>query len=622
MLSLPRIAPVALFLCSSVFPVVAQTAPAKSAAPKAVGASDAEQAKIRRQQARSLLIALSTDARTFRDQSLRARSLARIADALWQVDAEQGRLMFRKAWEAAEVGDQESDRKLQQDIEQQKSKNGGGFAITLPPNLRREVLRLAARHDRALSEEFLEKLKSQKAELAPATARQVGRLNEALSQRLSVAKELMQNGELERALEFAAPALTVVGIDSINFLSDLRDKNAAAADERYAALLSASANNPQSDPNTVSLLSSYIFTPHLFMMFSGNGVNSSQMAQKIVPADVSPALRNAFFQTAASILLRPLPPAEQNQNSPSVQTKYLVLKRVLPLFEQGAPSEMVESLRTQLNALTSLIPEQARNSEEESINEGVRSEQPAEEREQSLLDRIERAKTADERDGLYLQLAQMMAGRGDMKARDYVSKVEDSDTRKEAQGYIDGSLAIFAVNKKKTDQALELLQKGELTHPQKAWLLTQVAKILAPTDKERAAELIEDAAGEARRIEPSDPARAQALMAVAGALKEIDPARVWDAAFEAVKAANSAEGFTGEDAKMVLKFQSKNQSSIHTSDVPEFNLEGIFRDLANQDYDRAVELARGFEAEGPRAVATIAIARAVLETKKQASAKN
>src|SRR6185312_10782290 len=137
--------------------------------------------KERRARARSLLISLSTDARTFRDHTLRARSLARIADALWQVDAEQARLLFRKAWEAAEVADQESDRKLQQEIEQQKSKTGGGFAINLPPNLRREVLRLAARHDRALSEEFLEKLKAQKLDAANNNPRP-GRLNnEALS---------------------------------------------------------------------------------------------------------------------------------------------------------------------------------------------------------------------------------------------------------------------------------------------------------------------------------------------------------------------------------------------------------------------------------------------------------
>ena len=123
--------------------------------------------------------------------------------------------------------------------------------------------------------------------------------------------------------------------------------------------------------------------------------------------------------------------------------------------------------------------------------------------------------------------------------------------------------------------------------------------------------------GEARRIDGSDPAQPRALIAVANALKEIAPERVWDATFDAVKAANAAEGFTGEDGELVMKFQSKGQSSVRTNDVPEFDLDGIFRGLAKWDYDRAVELARGFQGEGPRAVATIAIARAILEPKKK-----
>jgi hypothetical protein len=635
MFSLPRTAPIALLLCSSVLPVIAQTTPeprstspetrttTKASAAKTAAATDAQQQlKIRRAQARSLLIALSTDARTFRDQTLRARSLARIGDALWQVDAEQARLLFRKAWEAAESADQESDRKLQQEIEQQKTKTGGGYAIALPPNLRREVLRLAARHDRALGEEFLEKLKAQKLEAANTPPRPAGRLNDAMSQRLAVARELMQAGEMERALQFAEPALAIVGIDSINFLSSLREKNAAAADERYAALLGASAGNPQSDANTVSLLSSYIFTPHLFMMFSGNGFNTSQMAQKTGPADVSPELRNAFFQAAASILLRPLAPPGQDQGSSGVDGKYLVIKRLLPFFEQSASADMVESLRAHLNTLNAVVSEETRGRDDDWLNKGVRPEKPAAEREQSLLDRIERAKTAAERDSLYLELAQMVANRGDLKARDYVGKIEDLETRKQAQAYFDASLAIYSVQKKLTDQALELVQKGELTHLQKTWVLTQIAKLLAPSDKEKAAELVEAAAAEARRIEVSDASRPQALIAVANALKVIDPPRAWDATFEAVKAGNSAEGFTGEDGEMVLKFQSKEQSSVYTNDIPEFDLEGIFRELADQDYERAVELARGFEGEGPRAVATIAIARAILEPKKQATAKN
>ena len=598
-----------------------QATPPKSVAVNSTPSTDAaaEELKERRARARSLLVALSTDARTFRDQTLRARSLARIADALWKVDPEQGRLMFYKAWEAAEVADQESDQKLQEEINQQKAQTGGGYAINLPPNVRREVLRLAAKHDRALGEEFLEKLKLQKVEAANSGKPNTNRLNDALIQRLDVARELMQVGEVDRALQFADPALTLVTVESMNFLCDVREKNAAAADMRYSALLASSANNPQADANTVSLLASYIFTPHLFMTFAKDSTSSSQSAQTIVPADVSSELRNAFFQSAAAILLRPLPvPGQPDPTTAGLDGKYLVIKRLLPFFELSAPPAMVESLRGHLNALQTMASDSARRYDEDQLNRGIRPERPSEDRDrdQTLLDKIDRAKTSAERDSLYLQLAFIVAGRGDMRARDYVSKVEDPEVRKQAQVYMDASLALYFVGKKQTDQALELVHKGELTQVVKAWVLTECAKILFKTDRDKALELVDEANTEARRIEVSDPSLPRALVAVANALNEIDRDRVWDATFDAVKAANSAEGFTGEDGEIVAKFQSKGHSSVHTSDAPQFDLDGLFRDLATHDYDRAVELARGFQGEGPRAVATIAIARAILEPNK------
>jgi hypothetical protein len=329
-------------------------------------------------------------------------------------------------------------------------------------------------------------------------------------------------------------------------------------------------------------------------------------------------LRNAFFQTAAAILLRPLPaPGQQDQSSAGLDGKYLVLKRLLPLFEQSAPAGMVESLRGHLNALNSMASDNARRQDDEWISRGVKPEKLIEEREQSLLGRIERAKTSEERDRLYMELAFRTASKGDMRARDFASKVEDPEIRKQAQAYIDASLTVHYINKKLPDQALELVQKGDLTHVQKAWVLTESAKLLAKTDRQKALDVISEATAEAQRIEELDPARPRALIAVANAVKVVEPERVWDATFDAVKAANSAEGFTGEDGELVLKFQSKGQSSVHTNDVAEFDLDGIFRELATRDYDRAVELARGFQAEGPRAVATIAIARAILEPKKK-----
>ena len=106
----------------------------------------------------SLLVSLANDARSYPDQKLRARTLSRIADALWEPDPEQGRALFRKAWDAAEVADQESARRAEEERQRQQAANGA-FAMNSSPDLRAEVLRLAAKRDRALGEELLDKLK-------------------------------------------------------------------------------------------------------------------------------------------------------------------------------------------------------------------------------------------------------------------------------------------------------------------------------------------------------------------------------------------------------------------------------------------------------------------------------
>jgi len=117
----------------------------------------------------------------------------------------------------------------------------------------------------------------------------------------------------------------------------------------------------------------------------------------------------------------------------------------------------------------------------------------------------------------------------DMRARDYVSKIEESWFRKQAQAWVDPCLAINATSKKKIEIALELARIGELTHIQRVWLLTQAAKLLAKTDRERALSLVDDATAEARRIEEVDLDRSRGLLAIANALRLIEPSRAWDA---------------------------------------------------------------------------------------------
>src|SRR3989441_6155217 len=281
-------------------------APVKSTTAKSELKEDAEAARItreRRANAQSLLISLATDAGRFNDQRLRARTLARIADALWDIDAERGRTLFRRAWDAAEIADRESQQKLQEEIQQQKAKNGGNAAVGGQPNLRGEVLRLAARRDRALGEEFLGKLKSDRQQESTEAADKLKsnplNASETQSQRLSLARQLLDT-DVERALQFADPALGSITIDALDFLSYLRDRDAAAADRRYAAMLGMAAGNLLSDANTVSLLSSYLFTPHLFVTFSRNGgTNTQSTSRNNVAPEAPPELPPAFCRAAS-----------------------------------------------------------------------------------------------------------------------------------------------------------------------------------------------------------------------------------------------------------------------------------------------------------------------------------
>ncbi|HEX5704824.1 MAG TPA: hypothetical protein VFX97_16615 [Pyrinomonadaceae bacterium] len=594
----------------------------------------AERLLLQRQaNAQSLLINLAVDARHFKDDTTRARALARIADMLWENDQDRSRSLFRSAWDAAENGDAKGRERALEDLRQQRAANpGGGYSRLDPGDLRREVLDLAARRDRTLTEEFLDKYRDQKArETAAEPGRSQNTLvaDEATRQRFALATDLLRDGEIERALHLADPAMSSINIQSIGFLVRLRERNAAAADGRYAAMLTSAPNNPQSEANTVSLLASYLFTPHVYVVFLPRST-TAQSGRPAPPINAPASLRSAFFQAAAAILLRPL----GDSLSTDSDSQYLALRRIMPLFDQYAPAEINRAIRTHLEGLTAAASDKARNRDDQftrapidgndrppnrndqATRPGPDARNPSSD-EQSLLERRERANTADERDQLNLQLALAMVESDDSRARAYVEKIDDMDLRNEARGYIDASIAWKLVQKKDVDRAIELVRTGQLTHFQKAWLLSSTARALGNGDREKFISLIETATTEARRIETSDPDRPRAFIAIANVVFNFNRAAIWEAMGDAVKAANSAEKFTGEDGKIAFRLNRNGINSSHQHGFSDFDIAAIFKKLANEDYDKTVELARAIQHETPGANATIAIATAVLKEKKK-----
>jgi hypothetical protein len=564
----------------------------------------------------SLVTSLADEARTFKDQTRRARVQARAADVLWDTDPERARELFRRAWEAAETVDAEAAKKRAEDMKRMESE-GGPVVVRGGPDLRSEVLRLVAKRDRKLGEEFLKALdeaaEKERSEAATNQRRNDPNTRLGASQRLQLARRLVEDGEVERAIQFATPALNGVNTDTIFFLSALREKNAQLADAAYTNLLALAARDPNSDANTVSGLSSYLFTPFLYVTFEpSGGANQSRQRGPTPAPQVDATLRNNFLKVAYQILMQPLAAPDQDRTTSGQTGKYLVIKRLLPLFEQYA-GDLAPGLRTQMTALASYVPAQMQQGENRSVSVGIQPESEEGDPLQRMHERLDRAKTSEERDAIYADYAVALSQDGDPRGKDLVDKIENTELRKSVKAYTDFQLVQFAVRNKDVTEITRLVKSGELSSIQKVWALTTAAKLVVAAERSRATDLLDEALAESRRISGSDPDRARALTAVAVGLADIDRVRAWEVLSEVVKAANGAEAYTGEDSRISSRLQTKMMVVMTNSTAEDFDLLAVFRHLARADLLRAIQLAKTFTAEAPRAVAPLAIARTVLE---------
>ena len=591
----------------------------KKVKPAADAEADADAAQ-QRTIAISLVTTLADEARSFKDQTRRARVQARAADVLFDTDPDRARELFRRAWEAAEIVDAETAKKRAEEARRLED-SGEPVVVRGGPDLRAEVLRLVARRDRKLGEEFLKALdeaaEKERAEAAADQRRNDPGLRLGASKRLQLARRLIEDGQVERAMEFAAPALNAVNIDTIFFLSALREKNAQLGDSAYASLLARAASDPMSDANTVSGLSSYLFTPFLYVTFERQGgANRSQQREMTGPPSVDAALRTNFLRVAFQILMQPVPAPDQDRTTSGHTGKYLIIKRLLPLFEQFA-ADLAPGLRTQMTALASYVPRDMQQGENRSVSIGIQPDEEEGDPLQRMQERLDRATKSDERDAIYADYAVALSDKGDPRGRDLVDKIENAELRKSVKAYTDFQLTDNAVQQKDINEITRLVKTGELTSIQKVWALTRAAKLVVAAERSRATDMLEEALAEARRISGSDPDRARGLTAVAVGFSEIDRVRSWEILGEVVKAANGAEAFTGEDSRLASRLQTRFMVVVNQATAEDFDLIAVFRHLAPADLLRAVQLAKTFTGESPRAVATLAIARSILEKRRE-----
>jgi hypothetical protein len=291
----------------------------------------------------------------------------------------------------------------------------------------------------------------------------------------------------------------------------------------------------------------------------------------------------------------------------------MVVKRLLPLFDQYAP-DTAAALRAQLTALAGDRLRTARSDENSSLTQGIQPEETAGNALEKMQDRLDHAKTSWERDEIYSEAAAALGNHGDARAQDLADKIDDSDRRAEVRRYVDFELVRFAIRKKEASEVGRLAKAGQLTHTQRVWAYTHAARLLMNSDRPRALQVLEEAADEARRIDADDHDRARSLIAVATQFVTADRVRAWEIMGEAVKAANGADKFTGENVQLRFSLlATRSGVKITSVNAEDFGLSGVLRSLTKDDLYRSIDLAKSFKNDAPRATAILAIANAMLK---------
>ncbi len=332
------------------------------------------------------------------------------------------------------------------------------------------------------------------------------------------------------------------------------------------------------------------------------------------PLNISAALREKFFHVAAKILLRPVTPVANQTPSPDRYIKFTIIKRLLPLFDTHAPQTAV-ALRAQMIDLAGGADRDIARTDSFLLTQGIKSEPSVSDALGQMQSALDRAPDTRERDAIYAAAAGALLSRGDLRARDLAEKIDNRNRREQLRQLIDFELVQQAIRKKSLTAVVRLIQTGQLTPAQRASAYIDAARLALDAKSHQPLDFLEKALQETLRIEDDKSGRALLLTGISNQMIRADRIRAWEIMAEAVKAANVSEEFTGEN---ILNFWLTTRSGMKMINVggENYSLTKIFRALAKDDLYRALDLAKSFKYDAPRAAVTLAIASSILQKEK------
>ncbi|HEV7889066.1 MAG TPA: hypothetical protein VGP08_00435 [Pyrinomonadaceae bacterium] len=584
--------------------------------------ADAERAQRERRAAVSILLEVERDAASLEEPYERTSVFTACADALWDADEREARVVFRRAWESAVEAD-EADFKYEQE------QGRDGDAPELFTSARESVLAAAAKRDTRAVETWLRALDEwlgrheSFARETRAAAHEANPLDEFTrdARRLALASSLLAGGEYGASARVATPAAAGrVSGPLVEFLLGLRARAPEEADRLYLSLLASARASADANANDVLLLSSYALTPRVLAVVDDDG---SILFRALGPQDsqANDAARAAFFDAAAAILLRPAQPSGAAGDS----ALYFAVGRLLPFFEREAPRH-APALRARLSSLAPSLEATRRASLDAGMERRSLTSQNSTDPLGSLLEDLGRADAAGQGDLVRAKAVEAAARRRLWeRAKRLAAEIKDADERDAARFLIavrqvaSLSEAFAEGDGDDFESAAAFARQADLSPSLapafRAYGLAQAAELAARRGRnDRAALLFDEAVAYAQQAKEGTELHAAASMMVATFAALLAPARRWETLAAAVASLNADEAFSGNAVSFqpdgVKYYPNERETAVEI--FAPFTVERLFGEAGAADRARAAAEARNIEDVLTRDYALVAVARATL----------
>jgi hypothetical protein len=265
------------------------------------------------------------------------------------------------------------------------------------------------------------------------------------------------------------------------------------------------------------------------------------------------------------------------------------------------------------NELEALIREVAGASSDGSREELLPREPTADTIEEKIA-RASETKNEEERDGLYLEAALMLAKDGKyVRAREIAGRADNLDKRAVVLTYIN------------RQEAEELIKQGELVRASRIIeriedpeIKVEAVVSFAKTGRKKEPDLTRTVLEDTRKTLEKDvgsAAHSRAYLWLASSYAVFDPVLSFELMNSAVKFANKAKDFTALSSEMRLVHLGRKSDIAIPIGTSKGDFLPGFKLLGGKDFWQAVSIAEQFESQLLRGLSIVAIAEPILATK-------